>query len=63
MHNYNPYENVSEGGKGIERYAPEHEYTFEGNGKITGELDLLISFKMKMTENPLIEVDHIILTF
>ena len=62
LHNYNPIEKETETAKGIERYAPEHDYIFEGSGTISGEIEELINFRDKLGENPLIETRVIILT-
>jgi hypothetical protein len=62
LHNYNPMEKEIETAKGIERYAPEHDYIFEGSGKVSGDLEELIGFKDKIDENPLVETGSILLT-
>lgn len=62
LHNYNPMEKETETAKGIEQYAPEHDYAFEGSGIISGEIDELINFRDKLGENPLVETRFIILT-
>jgi hypothetical protein len=61
LQNYKPKETVLESGKGIEQYAPEHEYAFEGSGKLVGELDGLLTLRKKLEENPLIELKEIVL--
>jgi len=49
--------------KGVELYSPAHEYSFEATGKIKGDLKELISFREKLDNHPLIEVDKINILF
>lgn len=63
LHNYNPQETIRDGAKGVEMYAPEHEYVLEGSGSIEGNIDDLIKMRNKFCENPLIETGYIKLQF
>ena len=63
LHDYNPVEKDTDDGKGIELYAPEHDYVYKATGRISGELPGLISFRKEMDDHPLIEVEYIELIF
>ena len=48
--------------KGIEAYAPAHDYEATGEGELTGPVDLLVALRRKMHDIPLIEEQDIELT-
>lgn len=47
------------GGKGMEAYAPEHEYEMKGKGSFAGPLDKIVEFRRTLAENPLIHCGSI----
>ncbi len=64
LHEYNPIEkDRGEVGKGIEMYAPEHDYEFEASGRIDGDVKQVIELRKQFDDHPLIEVENIILEF
>jgi hypothetical protein len=56
---YDPKETVDPSAKGIEFYSPIHDYTFEGKGKIRGDVEKLIKFHERLDEHVFIEVNDI----
>jgi len=58
---YHPKEEIWEDAKGIELYAPTHDYIFEGRGKLVGDLETIMSLNRCFGEHPLIEVSPITL--
>ncbi|MEW6525988.1 MAG: hypothetical protein AB1444_04880 [Spirochaetota bacterium] len=56
---YAPKEEVHKDAKGTELYAPDHEYSFKGKGKLVGDIETTISFNKKFDEHPLIDVSTI----
>ncbi|HOO72131.1 MAG TPA: hypothetical protein PK926_10250 [Spirochaetota bacterium] len=63
LHNYNPIEKENKDAKGVELYAPEHEYTFEASGTLSGNIGELIELRKTLDEHPLVEVEKIQLKF
>ncbi|HRZ25688.1 MAG TPA: hypothetical protein P5346_01105 [Spirochaetota bacterium] len=63
LQNYKPVEKVVKDVKGVELYAPEHEYTFEASGTLVGNIGTMIDLKQKLDDYPLIEADKIHLKF
>jgi len=63
LQNYKPVEKEVKDAKGVELYAPEHEYTFEASGTISGSVDKVIALRKKLDDYPLIEADKIQLKF
>ena len=59
---YNPVEKIDKDARGVELYAPEHEYTFEGEGVIQGSVPEILSMSRALRRHPLIEVDSVSLT-
>ena len=57
--NYKPVEKVNKDAKGVELYAPVHDYSFEASGTIAGDLMEVIDMHKKMDYHPLIEVSKI----
>lgn len=49
--------------KGVEAYAPTHDYEAEGSGTVSGPIDRLIAFRRKLEDYPLIETGEIMLKF
>jgi len=58
---YTPKETVVKSAHGVELYAPEHEYTFEGEGVVQGLLPGLLSMSRILRRHPLVEVESIAL--
>jgi len=48
--------------KGVEAYAPAHDYEATGEGELVGPVDLLVDLRRKMHDIPLIEDQDIELT-
>ncbi len=63
LHNYNPQETINEDAKGVEMYAPAHNYVFEGAGTLEGNIEDIIQVRNNFMDNPLIEIDYIKLFF
>ena len=61
LHDYNPIEKHREDAKGAELYAPEHEYMFEAEGRISGPIDAVADFRKELDDHPLVAVKEIIL--
>jgi hypothetical protein len=59
LRDYKPLERENRDARGVELYAPEHEYTFEASGTLSGELGELIALRKKMDDHPLIETERI----
>jgi hypothetical protein len=47
------------GAKGTEVYTPAHDFEAHGEGKIVGRIDLLVDYRERMKQQPLIEIDEI----
>ncbi len=48
--------------KGIEAYAPVHDFCSEGSGSVVGAIDQLVAFKVRCLEFPLIKTEDVMLT-
>jgi hypothetical protein len=59
--NYTPKEQEIPEGKGVELYAPEHDYVFQATGEVqsAGDMRVLVDFRKKLDDNPLIKVKPI----
>jgi len=49
--------------RGVEAYAPSHEFEARGEGTITGPVDKLVDLKRRVADYPLIAVDDIKLVY
>lgn len=58
---YKPKEKIHLNAKGIELYTPDHDYIFEGDGSLVGDIDTIIRLNKKFKEHPLIDVTSIVL--
>ncbi len=58
-----PSESINESAKGVELYAPEHDYTFKVDGTATGDFRAILDFRKKLEDHPLVEVSLISLQF
>lgn len=56
---YEPIETVDPSAKGVEIYTPVHDYRFEGNGVIEGDLETLLACHERLTTNEFIEAEDI----
>ena len=54
---------VDPGARGVEAYAPVHEFESAGKGVITGPVDLVIALKRRLAEFPLLKAADIELKF
>jgi len=63
IQDYNPEETIHESAKGVELYAPEHDYTFTAEGIASGDFKAIMAFRKKLDDHPLIEVSHVRLHF
>ena len=45
--------------KGVEAYAPTHDYEAKGTGTVVGRVDLVIELKRKLRDFPLVKSDEI----
>lgn len=60
---YKPSETIIESAKGVELYAPEHDYTFTAEGTAIGEFKSILDFRKKLDDHPLVDVSLITLQF
>lgn len=60
---FEPEENFSPDAKGAEGYAPLHEYQYRGKGRVSGDIDKVISFHGKLSDHEFVDVDDIHLAF
>ena len=60
---YKPKETITPEGKGIEAYAPLHEYEIKANGRIYGPIKAVINFYGEVEHNPLVELGDIKLQY
>ncbi len=56
-------EKVDKDAKGVEMYAPAHDYELKGSGKIKGDIKAVIDFRHKLDLHPLVEPQDIKLSF
>jgi len=60
---YEPKETITPEAKGIEAYAPLHEYEIKANGRVHGLIKAVINFYGEVEHNPLVELGDIKLEF
>ncbi len=60
---YKPHEEIHESAKGVELYAPDHDYTFTAEGIAIGEFKAILDFRKKLDDHPLVDVSTIRLQF
>lgn len=48
--------------KGVEAYASAHDFTSSGKGTVIGRLDLLVAFKERCADFPLVQTEDVQLT-
>lgn len=56
---YEPEEVINPGAKGVEGYAPLHEYEFRGKGTIVGDVEGVLKVRQKLEGNEFINCDEI----
>jgi hypothetical protein len=49
--------------KGVEAYAPLHDYQYKGGGKVTGDVEQVLFFHKKLKDLELVDVNDIQLAF
>jgi hypothetical protein len=57
--NYTPVEKIDEEARGVELYTPAHEYVFQGEGVISGPVNLVILVRATIDAHPLIEAEKV----
>ena len=62
LQNYKPKEEIHKSAKGVELYAPDHEYAFEASGTLSGSVMEIISLRKKLDDHPLVETGKITLS-
>ena len=63
IENYNPVETIDKDAEGIELYAPVHDYTYKGEGTVTGEFGDVIAFRKILDDHQLFQVSCVKLNF
>ena len=63
IENYTPVEEMDQSAKGVELYAPVHDYTYRGEGTASGEAGAIVSFRKVLNDHPLVQVSSIKLNF
>ncbi len=63
LENYKPVENIVKDAKGMELYAPEHDYNFQCDGVAKGEFSGILELREKLDAHPLVEVSKMRLQF
>jgi hypothetical protein len=56
-------EQVHEDGKGVELYAPLHDYVYQASGSFSGEISALIDLRQKLQAHPCAHVEPIKLNY
>ncbi len=59
IEDYEPKEIKHKSAKGIELYAPDHDYIFKATGIAKGDIESILKFRKVLDNNPLIEVTTI----
>lgn len=60
---YKPVEEFDSSAKGVELYAPVHDYTYKGEGTASGDTGAIVSFRNVLNDHPLVNVSNIKLNF
>lgn len=63
IRDYKPHEEIRESSKGVDLYAPDHDYVFTAEGMAAGEFRAILDFRKKLDDHPLVEVSTIRLQF
>lgn len=63
IRDYKPTEETHESAKGVELYAPDHDYVFTATGIAAGEFRAILDFRKKLDDHPLVDVSPIKLQF
>ncbi len=57
------HEDVDPSAKGVEVYAPLHDFRFHGSGKVTGDVEQVLFFHKKMKDMEFVDVSDVRLEF
>jgi hypothetical protein len=60
---YESVETVDKDARGVELYAPVHDYKFCGKGRTEGAFEALLSFRTALANNEFFEVGDILVEF
>jgi hypothetical protein len=60
---FEPEEKFDPDAAGIERYAPAHHYKYEGSGTASGNVELLLDFHRRLSQNDFVELEEIVLEY
>ena len=56
---YSPVEKMEEECRGVELYTPCHDYVFQGEGVISGPVNLVVPLRGTLEAHPLIEAEKV----
>jgi hypothetical protein len=60
---FQPEETIDPDAKGIERYAPAHEYQYSGEGMVAGNVETLLDFHCRLSQSDFVELEEIVLEY
>ncbi len=60
---FKPQEKIDPEARGIERYAPAHDYRYSGEGEVTGDVQTVLDFHKKLLKNDFFELEDISLHY
>jgi hypothetical protein len=60
---FEEHEEIDPSAKGVEQYAPLHDYRFHGGGKVTGDAEQLLFFHKKLKDVEFVDVGDVGLEF
>ena len=60
---FEPEEKIDPDAAGIERYAPAHDYRFEGSGAVSGNVEMLLDFHRRLSQSDFVELEEIVLEY
>lgn len=60
---FEEHEEIDPGAKGVEGYAPLHDFRYHGGGKVTGDVEQVLFFHKKMKDLELVDVSDVRLEF
>ncbi|NIM20143.1 MAG: hypothetical protein GTO51_07915 [Candidatus Latescibacteria bacterium] len=63
LNKYKPIEAVLPRAAGIEGYAPMHDYSFQGTGEVSGDVETVLLFHQRLAQNQFIELEDISLLY
>jgi hypothetical protein len=59
MRRFEPKEMIDPEGKGLEGYAPLHDYRFSGEGEVEGDVPAVVRYANRLRENEFVEVEDL----